>query len=300
MDERFSRLPRHLEERAKWVRFEGVSAGVEGVFGGTQGEIPTLLAHPEEGVLKGKRAEKSAPLMIWMHGRTAHKELDPGRYLRWLRAGIGVCAVDMPGHGERADDSMQGPESSLEIIKYVANHEIDYLIGALRGSEFGEGFDFDRVGIGGMSLGGITTLVRLCRAHDFVCATVEACAGDFGPMRGRKGFRVEEVKRSVSEGVLSELARELEPVSNLGDWRPIPLLALHSEKDMWVPVACIRDFVEKLRVHYAAMGADPEMVRLKTWEETGAEYEHIGFGKVSNEAKNLQVEFLGEWLGVGE
>jgi len=34
-----------------------------------------------------------------MHGRTANKELDPGRYLRLIRAGIAVCAIDLPGHG---------------------------------------------------------------------------------------------------------------------------------------------------------------------------------------------------------
>ena len=27
------------------------------------------------------------PTIIWIHGRTVSKELDPGRYLRWLRAG---------------------------------------------------------------------------------------------------------------------------------------------------------------------------------------------------------------------
>lgn len=297
MDERFARLPRYLEERAKWVRFDGPGArpegGTSGLFGGVQRQIPTLLAHPEQGIFVGARAEKSAPLMIWMHGRQAHKELDPGRYLRWLRAGIGVCAIDMPGHGERADEAMQGPETSLEIIQHVADHEIDHLISSLRASAYADAFDFGRIGIGGMSLGGITTLVRLCREHDFACATVEACAGDFGPMQGRKGFRVEGDR----DAGLSDLARRLEPASHLEAWRAIPLLALHSEKDMWVPVACIRNFVEQLREHHAAIGADPELVRLKTWEETGAEYEHIGFGKVSNEAKNVQTEFLGEWLG---
>ncbi len=298
MDERFARLPRYLEERAKWVRWDAPDPpsveAVSELFGGAQGQIPTLLAHPEQGIFDGGRAEKSSPLMIWMHGRTAHKELDPGRYLRWLRAGIGVCAMDMPGHGERADEAMQGPETSLEIIQYVANREIDHLIAMLRTSAYADAFDFDRIGIGGMSLGGITTLVRLCREHDFACATVEACAGDFGPMQGRKGFRVE----GDSDAGLSDLARELEPVSHLDAWRPIPLLALHSEKDAWVPVACIRNFVERLREHYTAIGADAELVRLRTWEETGAEFEHIGFGKVSNEAKNLQTEFLGDVLGI--
>jgi len=76
--ERFSRLPSSLASRAKSVRF---------------GDVPALLAHPDW--------ETPAPVVLWMHGRTVSKELDPGRYLRWVRAGIAACAVDLPGHGER-------------------------------------------------------------------------------------------------------------------------------------------------------------------------------------------------------
>ena len=296
MDARFSKLPRFLEERARRVRFEGAAdAGDEGLFGGVQGQIPVLLAHPDPGALDADGGviggDATPPLMIWMHGRTAHKELDPGRYLRWLRAGIGVCAIDMPGHGERRDDALQGADRSLQIVQHVARHEIDLLLATLRERGYGEVFDLERVGIGGMSLGGITTLVRLCREHGFACATVEACAGDFRAMRDRHGFR------SADGDGLSELAQRLEPRTHLEAWRPIPLLALHSEKDAWIPVDGVRGFIEALRERHSKQGADAEMVRLQTWPETGAEFEHIGFGKVSNEAKNLQTEFLGEWLG---
>lgn len=296
MDARFAKLPRYLEERARWVRFAGVqNARIEGVFSGVQGQIPTLLAHPDPGVLDAEGrvigGGAAAPLMIWMHGRTAYKELDPGRYLRWLRAGIGVCAIDMPGHGERRDDALQGADRSLQIVEHVARHEIDLLLATLRERGYGEVFDLERIGIGGMSLGGITTLVRLCREHEFRCATVEACAGDFRAMQDRRGF-------GLADGAgLSELALRLEPRTHLEAWRPIPLLALHSEKDAWIPVDGVRGFVEALRDHYRRHDADPELVRLQTWPETGAEFEHIGFGKVSNEAKNLQTAFLGEWLG---
>jgi fermentation-respiration switch protein FrsA (DUF1100 family) len=80
-------------------------------------------------------------------------------------------------------------------------------------------------------------------------------------------------------------------------WSATPLLALHSDADEWVPVESIRRLLEALRGRYTALGADPaELLTLKTWPQTGAPYEHSGFGKVANEAKNLQAEFLTKWL----
>ncbi len=42
--------------------------------------------------------------------------------------------------------------------------------------------------------------------------------------------------------------------------------------------------------------ADDIPIELISWPETGAPHEHMGFGRMSNEAKNRQTEFLAEWL----
>ena len=47
-------------------------------------DVPSLVVRPEGTPLGGDRI----PFLLWMHGRTATKELDPGRYLRLARAGI--------------------------------------------------------------------------------------------------------------------------------------------------------------------------------------------------------------------
>ena len=83
---------------------------------------PVLLAHPDW--------ERPAPVVFWMHGRTVNKELDPGRYLRWLRAGIATCSVDLPGHGERIDPAMQTPRRTLEVLAQM-RAEIDGVVAAL-------------------------------------------------------------------------------------------------------------------------------------------------------------------------
>lgn len=269
MIERFAAMPSALREAARWVRLgEGEVAG----------GVPCMVAHPDW--------TTRGPVMVWMHGRTVRKEIDPGRYLRWLRAGIGVCAVDLPGHGERYDEGLQSPTRTLEVVERMIR-EVDVVVRALGVGEYGNVFDGARMGIGGMSAGGMVTLRRLCEPHGFVCAAVESTAGDFSLMPGYDA-------RHGAEAVA-----RLDPMRHVEGWRPIPLLALHSEKDEWVPVGAIRGFVERLREEYAARGADGGMVELVTWAETGAPNEHAGFGRVSNDAKNVQTAFLSRWLGVG-
>jgi dienelactone hydrolase len=268
MPQPFGHLPRALRDRALFTRLgDGV---------------PALVAHPDERWQEpGARVER-APAMIWMHGRTVRKELDPGRYLRWVRSGIAAVTLDLPAHGEREDVSRHGPEATLGVVEEAVG-EIDGVMASLKEGRLGEVLDTSRLGIGGMSAGGMVTLARLCEAHPFTCAAVESTGGDFSPMKGRAFYHDERVHR-------------LSPIHRIEGWRPIPLLALHSEKDEWLPVACIRNFVEALRERYEALGAEDVELALKTWPETGAPHEHSGFGRVSNEAKTLQVEFLGRCL----
>ncbi|MCH8858659.1 MAG: hypothetical protein IID54_03665, partial [Proteobacteria bacterium] len=92
--------------------------------------MPALLAHPDEGWNDPTAPAPTArPVVIWMHGRSVNKELDPGHYLRWLRAargGIATCALDLPGHGERFIEAFQGPAHTLEVVRQAAS-EIDLI-----------------------------------------------------------------------------------------------------------------------------------------------------------------------------
>lgn len=261
MDERFARLPAALEKQTRRIRL---------VSDRVPGGVPALIAHPDW--------TNPAPVVIWMHGRTVSKDLDPGRYLRWIRAGIAACAIDLPGHGDRFDESLQDPTATMRVVG-AAIEEVDHVVEALADPAWRGVFDLDRMGIGGMSAGGMVTLRRLCDRHPFRCAAVESTAGNFSlmPYAGRH-------EPSVVE--------KLDPMRHLDGWRPIPLLALHSEADEWVPVAAMRTFVDALRARYERLGARPDLVEMVTWPSTGAPAEHSGFGRVANDAKNLQVDFL--------
>lgn len=246
--------------------------------------VPSLLAHPDWST--------PAPVCIWMHGRTADKETDPGRYSRWLRAGIAVCAIDLPGHGERANPPRQGPEHSLGVIEQAFD-EIDGIAADLEVSNFNGVFDLGRAAIGGISMGGMVALRRLCKPHRFACATVEATSGNlkdlyFPPESdAARPWPVEHNRAAVLD---------VDPSEHLAGFEPIPLLILHSESDKIIPWHVQSRFISKISEHYGSRGASPSMIEVRTWPQTGAPQEHVGFGRVSNDAKNAQTDFLARHL----
>ena len=254
--ERFAQMPSALREKARWVRL-----GASGV--------PTLLVRPT-------RRERPGPVVIWMHGRTVDKETDPGRYSRWLRAGVGACAVDLPGHGERSrpDAHRPRPGHGLEIVRQM-QAEIDEVVQGLEGLGW---FDLERMGLGGMSLGGMAALARLCRPHPFRCASVEATSGAWGHLR-RRGLGQEEIAA-------------LEPIKHLDAWGEIPLQAIHSRLDELVPIEEQTAFIGALRKRYR----DPGLIELVEYDRTGAPQEHVGFGRMAADAKNRQCDFFKRWL----
>ncbi len=263
-------LPSALARQTRFVRLAGT--------------IPALLAHPDWTTAR--------PTVIWLHGRTVNKELDNGRYLRWLRAGLATCAIDLPGHGERLDPVMHSAGSTVELVsRGVA--EVDAIVGALGAAEFAGVFDGSRLALGGMSAGGMVTLRRLCDAHTFKCAVVEGTGGNlellYSGMARPEGERLPRVHAP-------ERVAPIDPMQHLGDWRPIPLHAMHSEGDQLVPAACIRSFIDALRGRYASLGVPTMPAELRTWPETGAPLEHNGFGRVAAEAKTLQLAFLQQHL----
>lgn len=254
-----SAIPSSLRAAAHWTHL-------------ADGRVPVMLVHP------AWDSGETAPVVLWMHGRTVNKELDPGRYLRWMRAGIAACAIDLPGHGERFDEALQQPDRTLDVVTQMAG-EIDAIIESL--AEFPQ-FDRSRVGIGGMSAGGMATILRLCRPHEFRCASVEATTGSWMHQRRRAMFR------HVDEATIAKL----DPMQHLDGWREIPFQALHSVGDEWVSFEGQRAFIEALRERYR----NPDAVKLVTFEDTGAPNEHAGFGRYAAEAKDAQRDFFVQWL----
>ena len=227
--------------------------------------VPALLVLPEPDA-------RPAPLLIWMHGRTADKTLDTGRFLRLFRAGIASCSLDLPGHGERFDEEGQKPESVLAIVEQMVD-ELDLITEELAARPE---IDEHRIAIGGISAGGMVALSRCCRAHRYEAICVEATTGNLE-------YRASSIFADPAR------SRRLDPIRHLEHWRPTPLLALHNLLDEWVDVDGQRFFIEAIR----ARSETPDDVEFHVYTKpTGAPYEHSGFGKFSADAKARQVEFL--------
>jgi len=272
MHPRFAQFPSALAAQAKITRL-GPSS------------IPALLVHPDW--------QTPSPTLLWLHGRTVSKELDPGRYLRLLRAGIATVAIDLPGHGEREGPKRTGPEHTVDVLA-EAVAEIDEVLDALTSPAadalYPAGcFDTSRIAMGGMSAGGMVTLRRLCDPHPFAAAVVEATTGRLAdlyfPAEGSplRPWPVDHPRARVDA---------IDASQHLDSWRPIPLLAISTTTDLVVPFETQQHFLDDLRAHYTAQHADPHMIELKTYADTGAPQEHAGFGKFGNDAKNAATEFL--------
>lgn len=245
-------LPLSIRQKSRRTRF---------------GDVPALVVHPDA----DGSTRRATPALIWMHGRTANKELDPGRFLRLARAGIGIVSLDLPGHGERANERLMSAESTLEVVEQMAN-ELDPVVAAA--IDFGP-FNPDALALGGFSAGGMAALVRLCRPHRFRAALLEATTGDWRFQQERAMYAPARVAA-------------LNPIEHLEHWAAIPTLLLHAEHDEWVSIEGQRSFVRAL----LARGVPPELVELHEFPRTGAPAEHIGFGRFSSQAKDLGAAFL--------
>jgi len=236
-------------------------------------DVPVMLVQPED-------QQGPCPLLIWMHGRTAEKELDPGRYLRLMRRGIATCAIDLPGHGERLDSALHEPKAVLRIVEQMAG-ELDGIIEDLRGTG---SFDPDRIAVGGISAGGMAALVRCCNTHAFAALCLEATTGNLS-------------HRASASFADPERLDRLDPITHLDGWREIPLLVLHNRHDAWIDIDGQHAFIRAMRDRYE----DPEQIRMHVYEElTGAPFEHAGFGRFSADAKDRMVRFLLDVFGMDE
>jgi len=272
MDPSFRKLPASLEEKTTRVTLAGV---------------PALVMHPN--------GQRPAPTLLWLHGRTAFKELDNGRYLRLLREGIASIAVDLPGHGERYEEGSHSPDQSPHVVAQMVS-EIDSVMKAAH-EEFPDLFDTDRLAIGGMSAGGMATLRRLCDPHPFVCAHIEGTTGLLSKLYLPTGDTRPAVLLPRHP---PEVIEKIDASAHLDTWRPIPLQALHTKGDRLIPYDLQERFLAMLGDHYEQQGASRDLLTLIAYEDTGAPDEHAGFGRFGNDSKNTMTSYLKRAIGNGQ
>ena len=232
----------------------------------TLGPAPALVVLPES-------SSTPPPVLLWLHGRQANKEIDPGRALRLLRAGIGFIGVDLPGHGERTVASYQTVEGTLQTIPEMSQ-ELDDVHAAMVTDL---PVNPEQIAIGGMSAGGMAAAHRLVTPHPYQAMLMEASTGNWAAQAHRPMF----------QPLTPEALQSEDPMARLATWTPIPVLAQHSRLDEWIRFEGQSAFLEALREHNAGHPVD-----LQAYDRTGALKEHIGFGKYGAQAKDLCRDFL--------
>jgi alpha-beta hydrolase superfamily lysophospholipase len=258
MSDRFDALPSALRRQGFLARCGGV---------------PTLLVRPEE--IDG--APDCPPLLLWIHGRTGFKELDPGRYLRLMRRGIAVCAMDLPGHGQRLDLRLHEAAHIIDAVLQAVD-EVDSVL-AFAVDRLGA--DSQRIAIGGTSAGGMAAISRLCRPHRLAAGVLEATSGNWStlPMTAQ------------ADEAAQGLIHQADPMTHLASWRSIPLLAIHAKLDEWIPFEGQWRFLDMVQARGPA-----SLVSRVAYDRTGAPGEHAGFGSMSADAKERQCNFLSDYL----
>ena len=250
MNQRFDTLPSRLQDCSTLKEIAGV---------------PCLLV---------RKDEAPRPFLFWIHGRNADKELDPGRYLRCVRRGINVCAVDLPGHGQRIEAALQERNRLLDVIVQMAD-EIDRVLEGL--GEL-EGFDLHSGAIGGMSAGGMVAITRLLHPHSFRVVVLEATGGSWRHL----------LNTPFCENMNKDEFKTMDPMNHLEEWVDLPVVAFHSRHDSWIPFKTESEFIEAIKMQ----SSNPTEIELVAFDHTGAPGEHIGFGRESAFVKEVQIDFL--------
>ena len=191
-----------------------------------------------------------------------------------MRAGISICAVDLPGHGQRSVPEFQESNRVLEVVMQMVNELDDVTDAAI--DELGA--DSTKIGIGGMSAGGMVTLARLCHPHPFVAASVEATSGNWKY----------QSKLPMLQATQAAAIASADPIDHLDQWTEMPIQAVHCQADEWVSYEGQLQFIQALKKRYQ----NPKLIEFDTYERTGALHEHVGFGQFSAEVKEHQRLFF--------
>lgn len=211
-----------------------------------------------------KGAPEHLPLVILIHGWTGRKE-DVLFFAYFLAVrGYVVVSMDAFGHGERAMKEGWTVEAfsnlllqtSEDINRVIAHYEKDPRV------------DVSRVGLSGISMGGVITYYYLTREDKRIRAAVPMIATpDFSSL----------INSQISEEILRMLGQEgkditadatlgaimaMQPSQKMHLMTSVPLLMLNGTSDPLIDLEGVRQFYQNIKPLYK----DPESVKLIEYE----------------------------------
>lgn len=203
------------------------------------GTIPLLEVVPAD------QKNKKLPLIIYYHGWQSQKELTltQGRYL--AREGFRVLLPHAFNHGKRKNPMTDIPSLTFWQSIHTNLFEFGYLVDALQK----RGLADDRIGVGGVSMGGMTTSALLTRHPEIKAAACVMGTPKLVAYRERIFKHASQMERFFPEDYnhllkwIPEYDLSLQPEKINGR----PLLFWHGKQDVVVPYKHVVEFIEENR-----------------------------------------------------
>lgn len=201
------------------------------------GTIPVLEVIPEH-----KKNEK-LPLIIYYHGWQSQKELTltQGRYL--ARKGFRVILPDAFNHGKRTNPMTDIPSLTFWQSIHTNLFEFGYIVDALQKRNLVG----DNIGVGGVSMGGMTTTALLTRHPEIKAAACVMGSPKLVAYRDRIFRHASKMERFFPEDYnhllnwIPQYDLSLNPEKIDGR----PLLFWHGKQDVVVPYQHVLEFMEE-------------------------------------------------------
>lgn len=203
----------------------------------TLGTIPLLEVVQED--LKMQKL----PLIIYYHGWQSQKELTltQGRYL--ARKGFRVIIPDAFNHGKRKNPMTDIPSLTFWQSIHTNLFEFGYIVHALQKENLAD----DRIGVGGVSMGGMTTAALLTHHPEIKAAACVMGTPKLTAYRERIFKHASQMDRFFPDDYnhLLKWIPEYDLSLNIDKLAGRPLLIWHGKQDVIVPYTHVIEFMEE-------------------------------------------------------
>lgn len=292
---------------------------------GSQGQVPMIIIHPKNPICtqtknndnnnkNNKRTKKKRPVVIFLHSTGRSKEMMRPHMEAYALRGYLSLAIDSRYHGERASSPSAYQEALVEAWRtgeempfifdtvWDLTKVLDYL-------EEREDTDLNRIGITGVSLGGMHAwLTAVADSRIFVTvpligvqnfrwavesdswqARVESIPYVFQAARVDLGKEtvdsetVEKVWKRIAPGLMDEFNSNF----SLASIAPRPLLILNGADDPRCPIEGLKGCVSRAAQKYLEAGF-PDRYKFVSFENVG----HA----TTEEMERLQSQFMDRFL----
>ena len=226
------------------------------------GTIPILEVVPEN------KVNEKLPLVVYYHGWQSQKELTltQGRYL--AREGFRVILPDAFNHGKRKNPMTDIPSLTFWQSIHTNLFEFGYIINTYKKLNLVD----DIIGVGGVSMGGMTTAALLTHHPEIKAAACVMGTPKLVAYRERIFKHASQMERFFPEDYnhLLSWIPEYDLSLNTDKIAGRPLLFWHGQQDVIVPYDHVVEFIEenKDKENIQFIDADEEhLVRPATMEK---------------------------------